>query len=114
MVDDTEVLRSAIETILQLEGYLVVTADNGLGALDALAHGEYCLILLDIAMPIMDGFEFLKAYDLQLRSHSPVIIISGEENIQLSALPSFVMDVISKPFDISHLLQAVEKYAQPV
>ena len=55
VVEDTEDLREGLATVLRLEGYHVVTADNGLLALDAVYDAEYCLILLDIAMPIMDG-----------------------------------------------------------
>ncbi len=56
LVEDTEDLRNTLATILRLEGYEVVTADNGQLALEALHNADYCLILLDIAMPIMDGF----------------------------------------------------------
>src|SRR5207248_7469114 len=67
VVEDSESLREALTTVLGLEGYPVVTAVNGLLALDAVSHADYCLILLDIAMPVMDGFEFLVAYGRQLR-----------------------------------------------
>lgn len=114
VVDDSKDLRETITTILRLEGYQVVTAHNGLVALDTVSRADHCLILLDIAMPIMNGFEFLSAYDRQLRPHTPVIILSGEADIGTQDLPSFVVDVIPKPFEISHLLRVVEPYAQPV
>ncbi len=114
VVEDTEDLRETLTTVLGLEGYQVVTADNGLLALDAVYNAEYCLILLDIAMPIMDGFEFLRVYDRQQRPHIPVVILSGEQDILTRVLPSFVLDVLPKPFEISQLLRVVEKYAQPV
>jgi len=114
LVDDTEDFRDSITTILRMEGYRVVTAYNGLIALDSVSRADYCLILLDLAMPVMNGYEFLSAYDQQLRSHSPVIILSGEDDIRSHGLPSFVVDVLPKPFEISHLLSRVEKFAQPV
>lgn len=114
VVEDTKDLRETLATVLQLEGYQVVTADNGLLALAAVYNAEYCLILLDIAMPIMDGFEFLKIYDQQLMLHIPVIILSGEADILTKTLPSFVVDVLPKPFEINQVLQVVEKYAQLV
>ena len=114
VVDDTEDLRDSITTVLRLEGYPVVTAIHGLDALDRVSRAEHCLILLDIAMPIMNGYEFLRAYDRQLRPHSPVIILSAETDIQTQDLPSFVVDVLPKPFEISQLLSLVEKFAQPV
>ncbi len=114
VVDDTEDLLDTLTTVLRLEGYPVVTAYNGLVALDTVSRADYCLILLDIAMPIMNGFEFLSAYNRQLRPHTPVIILSGEQDIQIQHLPSFVVDVISKPFEISEFLKLVGKYAQSV
>jgi DNA-binding response OmpR family regulator len=114
VVDDLEDLRDAITTILRLEGYQVVTAQNGQVALDAVSRADHCLILLDIAMPIMNGFEFLSAYDRQLRPHTPVIILSSEPDLRARVLPSFVVDVLAKPFEINQLLKLVEKFAQPV
>jgi DNA-binding response OmpR family regulator len=114
VVEDTEDLRDTIVTILRLEGYPVITAYNGLIALDAVSRAEHCLILLDIAMPVMDGFEFLRAYERQLRPHSPVIILSGELDIPTHKLPAFVVDVLPKPFAISDLLRLVEQFRFPV
>lgn len=114
VVEDAEPLREALAAILRLEGYQVVTADNGRVALESVSSGDYCLILLDIAMPVLDGFEFLKAYDRQLRPHTPVIILSGEYGVMQQVLPSFVIDALTKPFEFDHLLSVVKKYAQPV
>ena len=114
VVDDAEDLRDTIIEVLRLEGYRVVTAYNGLMALDTLASADYCLILLDLAMPVMNGYEFLIAYDQQLRPHIPVIILSAEAKIDFHVLPTFVVDVLPKPFFIGRLLEVVSKYAEPV
>ncbi len=114
LVEDIEELRDTLATILRFENYRVVTADNGLVALDTVSRADYCLILLDIAMPVMNGIEFLRAYDRQLRPHTPVIILSGETDIPIRTLPSFVVDVLLKPVGVRDLLSLVEKYAEPV
>jgi DNA-binding response OmpR family regulator len=114
VVEDTEFLRETLTVILRFEGYQVMTATDGQLALDAIYLADYCLILLDVAMPVMDGLEFLRLYDQQLRPHTPVIILSGQVDIGIQALPSFVVDVIPKPYKIEHLLQMVKTYAQPV
>ncbi len=114
LVDDDEDFRDTIANVLRLEGYRVVTAYNGQVALDTISRADYSLILLDIDTPIMNGYQFLSAYDRQLRPHTPVIIASGETDIQSHVLPSFVVDVLSKPYLIKKLLNLVEKYAQPV
>ena len=87
-----------------IEGYQVVSATNGIVALDAGAQAEHCLILLDIRMQVMNGYEFFTAYNRQLRPHCPVIVLSGETNMQRQLLPSFVVDVLSKPFEMPYLL----------
>lgn len=112
VVDDTEDLLATTTEVLMLEGYQVVSATNGMVALDAVSRAEHCLILLDLVMPIMDGYGFLQAYNRQLRPHSPVIILSGETKIQREIFPSFVVGVLAKPFNISHLINLVEKYAR--
>ncbi|MEP6989157.1 MAG: response regulator [Chloroflexota bacterium] len=112
VVDDTDDLRESTTTILRMEGYRVVTAYNGLVALDTVSQTDYCLILMDIAMPVMNGYEFLKAYEQQLRPHIPVIIVSAETDILTRTLPSFVVEVLSKPFTNNQLLGLVGKYAK--
>jgi DNA-binding response OmpR family regulator len=114
VVDDSDDYRDAVVTVLSLEGYQVVTADNGIRALEAVYDAEHCLIFLDISMPIMDGYEFLHVYHRQPRPHVPVAILSGETDILISTLPPFVIDLIPKPFEIGHLLGVAKKYAQPV
>jgi CheY-like chemotaxis protein len=113
VVEDMEELRETLTTILQLEGYQVVTAENGQLALDAVNNAQYCLILLDIRMPIMDGFEFLKAYEQQLVPDIPIVVLSGEADILTEIFPSFVIDVLPKPYAINRLLSIVKRYAQP-
>lgn len=112
VVDDTEELRKSTLSVLSLERYQAIGVENGKMALDAVSRAEYCLILLDLAMPVMSGFEFLTAYGRQLRPHSPVIVISGERSIQTQLFPPFVVDFLTKPFEVPLLLKLVGKYAQ--
>ena len=114
VVDDRDDLRESITMILRFERYRVVTACNGRIALDSVSRADHCLILLDIAMPVMNGIEFLAAYDQQLRPHSPVVIQTAETDLRGRHLPSFVVDVMAKPFEVRDLLKVVGKYAQPL
>jgi len=110
VVDDSEPLRDTLSFVLRMEHYRVATAANGLLALEALHDAEFCLISLAIDMPVLDGFGFLSAYGQQLRPHSPIIVISGNDAIASKTLPNFVVDVIGKPIEMSRLLGAVKKY----
>jgi CheY-like chemotaxis protein len=114
VVEDNEQISNAITTILQLEGYVTTTASNGLKALNAVSQVQHSLILLDISMPAMNGFEFLATYAQKPGYHSPVIISSGEEDIWTKSLPAFVIDVLPKPFEVNHFLALVSKYVQPI
>lgn len=114
VVEDDPTLRLLITTILNLEGYQVDYATNGRLALDAVAHSQYSVILLDMAMPEMDGSEFLAVYTLQEGVHTPVIIVSGQEGLMTRKFSSLVTDRLSKPFEPEDLLKLVSKYAQPI
>jgi CheY-like chemotaxis protein len=113
MVDDTDDLREETVLMLRFEGYRVDTAYNGQVALDRVSRAEFCLILLDIDMPVMNGYEFMNAYEKQLRPHTPVIVISGNPDVQLQVLPYFAVDILLKPVYKVHLLGEVSKYAEP-
>jgi CheY-like chemotaxis protein len=114
IVEDDATLRLLMTTILELEGYRVDSAANGLLALDALAHGQYSMILLDMAMPVMDGSQFLAAYMLQEGWHIPIVLISGQAGLMIEKFPSLVKDSLSKPFETGDLLRVVSKFAEPV
>src|SRR5690349_12155021 len=60
LVEDEEESRESLQEILELEGYHVVTAANGQEALDKMNKIEPCVILLDLFMPVMDGWQFLE------------------------------------------------------
>jgi CheY-like chemotaxis protein len=68
LVEDNIIFRTGIAAYLKRAGYNVVVADNGLVALELLPHPVPALILLDIAMPVMDGHTFLQ----QLRSREAI------------------------------------------
>lgn len=114
VIEDNEDLREGLAEILSLEGYQVVTADNGLAALDMVYQSNHSLIFLDIQMPVMDGFEFLQKYAEQLRQHRPVIILSADANFQSHVFPSFVVGLLPKPYDVDKLLILAAKYSQAV
>jgi len=111
IVDDSEALRDALSFVLRMEHYRVKTAANGLLALEAIHDAEFCLISLDIDMPVMDGFGFLRAYGQQLRPHTPIIIVTGNNATADNVLPYFVVDILAKPFEMSRMLGTVKKHA---
>ena len=71
-------MRDALATLLRVQGHSVVTASKGRDAMDRLRETEPCLILLDYAMPIMDGQAFREAQKADERwSHIPVALMTA-------------------------------------
>ncbi len=102
VVDDDALNRILIVTNLEEQGYQVLEAENGQEALDKLRRSEFDLVLLDLLMPVMDGFETLRQIkaDLNLR-HLPVIVISALEEMDsvVRCIEMGATDHLPKPFD---------------
>lgn len=110
VVDDIEMNRKILSVILS-DQYEILEAENGLSAKKVLrVHNDIALILLDIIMPVMDGFAFLK-YLLGNDQHKdiPVIFVTSEtyeENV-LEGIKMGVRDVIAKPYNPELILRRV-------
>jgi two-component system KDP operon response regulator KdpE len=108
VVDDEKSLRDFIQRNLEIRGYKVKTAGNGLEAL-AIFKNEYIdLVILDVMMPNMDGLETIKR--IREKSTVPVIVLSalGEEQDKVRALNLGADDYLSKPFGVKELLARVK------
>src|SRR3981081_4721390 len=106
LVDDQHAIRSSLQTALDGEGFAVECAANGREALDILEHWKPCVILLDLMMPVMDGWAFRAE---QQRSGSPVPIVllsaAGELGRHKEALGAAAL--MPKPFDIDSVISAI-------
>ncbi len=102
IVDDDPLNRLLVQTCLEDQGFQVAEATNGQEALDMLGTFTYDVILLDLEMPVMNGFEVLNRVkaDPQLR-HIPVIVISALDEMQsvLRCIEMGAADHLPKPFD---------------
>jgi DNA-binding response OmpR family regulator len=108
LVDDEERILNFLRAKLKASGYEVVTAGNGVEALEQAQGQEPDLIVLDVLMPKMDGFETLK----QLRTFSsvPVIILSarGADVDRIKGLGLGADDYLPKPFNPDELVARIE------
>lgn len=106
VVDDDFVNRTLLATSLEEEGYMVETAENGRQALDQLRHGSFDVLLLDILMPEVDGYEVLAEVkrDKNL-ARLPVIVISAVDEIEsvIRCIEVGATDYLPKPFEPSLL-----------
>lgn len=110
VVDDERLIRNVIREYLENEKYEVFEAENGLDALRVLETNKVDLIILDIMMPRMDGFETLK--EIRKTKDTPVIMLSAmkEEEDKLSSFNLGVDDYITKPFSPKELVARVKAH----
>ncbi len=108
VIEDNELNLKLMKDILFAQGYEVDFACDGQDGLDKAQKSEYDLILLDIQMPVVSGYDFLKTYQKQ----TPVIVVSAcaMENEINQAKELGCVDYISKPIQIMEFLNTVKKY----
>jgi CheY-like chemotaxis protein len=110
IVDDDAESREMLSELLTNEGYTVVRAENGRDALDYLSRSLPSLIILDLMMPIMSGWEFRERQRADSRLNSlPVVVTSASglaPEIDAAAL-------IPKPIDFALLMRAVRNCSAP-
>jgi two-component system KDP operon response regulator KdpE len=115
IVDDESRMRRFIRMNLELEGYQVIEADNGLAALERIRQYTPELIIMDVMMPQMDGFETLKL--LREISTVPVILLTvkDDEEDKIYGLGLGADDYVTKPFsprELSSRVNAVLRRAE--
>ncbi len=110
VVDDDPSIRGTITDILELEGYPVATATNGAEALTAVEQLQPALVLLDMRMPVMDGWGF--AGEMRRRGlHPPVLVMTAAQNARRWAEEIGADGYLSKPFELLDLIDAVARLA---
>jgi CheY-like chemotaxis protein len=112
VIEDDATTRDAMSIALEDEGYSVTGVANGQEALQHLRRAAPPnLILLDLMMPIMNGWEFRKqqAQDPALQS-IPVVVVSADTGVPQKAAALGATDYLIKPVDLEKLLEAVQRY----
>lgn len=111
VVEDEADIREPIVTYLESEGYSVESADNGWRALEKIKKGDGPdLILLDMKMPGMNGWEFAKAYRSQLQNPSPILVITAAADAEARAREVGAAGWLGKPLDLDELGQKIEVF----
>ncbi|MEF3304980.1 response regulator transcription factor [Paenibacillus sp. GYB003] len=108
IVDDDLAIRKLVKAFLQQEGFATFEASNGQEALDVLANVKIDLIVLDIMMPVMDGWDFCR--DLKKSLDIPIIMVTakGEISERLRGFQLGTDDYMVKPFDPMELVMRVK------
>jgi len=112
VVDDEVPIAQFIATALEDEGYPVRMAHDGASALLEIIARPPCLVLLDIAMPVMVGDELLRYLRQKGFADLPVIIMTAGLHPEIY-LSQGANEVLPKPFDMEMLLDKVARYVPP-
>ncbi len=108
VVDDDLGIRSTLVAFLEGEGYVVGQAANGEEALASLARQRPTLVLLDMRMPVMDGWQFAEALrDRQI--DIPLIVMTAARDAQTWATQIAAAAYMTKPFDYDLLLSTLDR-----
>ena len=113
IVDDERDILASLKTVLEHHKYEVITVDNGSDCVNEVEKGFKGIILMDIMMPEMDGWETIKEIvERGLIKNVAIEIITGKgtkSHQNMSSLGSYVYDYLSKPLDINELISSVKK-----
>lgn len=110
VVDDEQNIGYALRVILELEGYDVTTVQSGEKALEILKEEKPDLIITDILMPEMDGWELIQHIREKLKLNIPIIVLTVAYPQQNhNKIKDHISAFIRKPFDKKELIEAVKK-----
>lgn len=117
IVDDQRDIRELTTAVLSGDGYEVAAVGSGVEALDLLARERFDLVLLDINMPEMDGWETLRLIRAdEMLALLPVVMFSvkGEIRDKVQSMQEGALDYITKPFELEQLLNRVRRVFESV
>lgn len=107
VVEDDQEIRDFLALVLEGEGYAVHTAPNGEVALGLIRQQAPDLILLDMRMPVMDGWAFVPAYRGQPGPHAPIVVLTAARDAEQTAREVQADAHLGKPFNLNDLLSVV-------
>ena len=109
VVDDDPTILATVSDALDMEGFAVLTATNGAEALDVMSNSKPSLVLLDMRMPVLDGWGFMRA--LRERGSSvSVVVMTAAADARRWAREIGAHGVLAKPFELDDLVAAVQRF----
>src|SRR5919197_144343 len=103
VVEDDDVIRQLVSIALEEEGYEVLQAPHGQAALQLVEQAPPDVVLLDMRMPVMDGWEFARRYRQCAQPRGHVVVMTAAVDALERAGQVDVDTVLSKPFDLDDL-----------
>ena len=110
VVEDDDSIRSVICDILEERGYRVVGATNGADAMERLEVARPDVMVLDLLMPVMHGWDFMESYGARTGGDPiPIVVVSVNPALPRSFTRLGVRSVVAKPFNVDELVERVEE-----
>lgn len=114
IVDDNQYVRDAVEILFQSKGGTVVAASGGEECLSFLEAGFRGILLMDVMMPDLDGWDTIRQIvDRGVYDGNIILMLTGKGELdgKVDGIQEFITDYITKPFTPDHLVATVEYYA---
>lgn len=111
VVDDDDGIRELVSLALLDDGFEVITAANGAIALDRVTEYPPDVIILDMNMPVVDGWQFASGYRSTVGQHAPILVFTAGQSAAACAKEIGADGFIGKPFDLDHLVGLVRQCA---
>jgi two-component system, chemotaxis family, chemotaxis protein CheY len=112
VVEDEAYLCDLVADVLEAEGHTARTASNGMEALERVMERKPQLILLDLMMPVMDGWEFIRALRTNRDwANIPIVVVTAVYDIKRTQQETGAVAVVTKPFDIDQIAEVVNRFS---
>lgn len=115
IVEDNEINQQVAKETLESEGFLIDLADNGKIAVDKVMANDYAGVLMDLQMPVLDGYQATKQIRTKIGQALPIIALSADalKKTEKRVLAYGMNDFVTKPIDFEHLLDTLVKWIAP-
>jgi DNA-binding response OmpR family regulator len=113
VVDDDDVHRETVAEALRAEGYTVETARDGVRGLASLMRTKPALVLLDMRMPLFDGWDFVGEIERRGLKRPRILVMTAAIDAQRAAIQIHADGWVGKPFDLEELLPEVARLSAP-
>lgn len=109
VIDDDDEVCEVLREALTDEGFAVATVPHGAAALDLVKHHQPAVIILDLRMPIMDGWSFAEQYRRTAKPAASLILLSAIRDLDEAAKRIGATAWIAKPFELEEVVQKIER-----
>jgi CheY-like chemotaxis protein len=113
VVEDDPDMAAVVQMIVAEAGYEVRTACDGAEALERIAERMPGVILLDMRMPVMDGWEFAREFGARFGRAAPIVVITAAENARARAEEIGADGWLEKPFELDEVVRMVSRFLGP-